>query len=186
MLALVLGSATHSFELMLSAFILGLALGAWWIRSRADRLSDPLRRWKLSPIDLESLDKWDDYTAAKDACSGRQGNDKDVCMKEAKGTEKVAKAEPSDPVEILGLSGVPLAGDTLLVVADERKARQIAALAVDTSANVTTIAIRPSRRAAGAWPGRAHGPDEGSRRARGSARLPSRAARRCPRCCPRG
>jgi predicted membrane-bound spermidine synthase len=43
MLALVLGSATHSFELMLSAFILGLALGAWWIRSLADRLSDPLR-----------------------------------------------------------------------------------------------------------------------------------------------
>ena len=41
MLALVLGSATHSFELMLSAFILGLALGAWWIRSRADRLAEP-------------------------------------------------------------------------------------------------------------------------------------------------
>src|SRR4051794_9182203 len=32
MLALVLGSATHSFELMLSAFILGLAFGAWSIR----------------------------------------------------------------------------------------------------------------------------------------------------------
>ena len=43
MLALVLGSATHSFELMLSAFILGLALGAWWIRRRADRLTEPLR-----------------------------------------------------------------------------------------------------------------------------------------------
>jgi spermidine synthase len=43
MLALVLGSATHSFELMLSAFILGLAFGAWWIRGRADRLKDPLR-----------------------------------------------------------------------------------------------------------------------------------------------
>jgi predicted membrane-bound spermidine synthase len=43
MLALVLGSATHSFELMLSAFILGLALGAFWIRSRADRLRSPLR-----------------------------------------------------------------------------------------------------------------------------------------------
>jgi spermidine synthase len=42
MLALVLGSATHSFELMLSAFILGLALGAWWIRSRADHLKQPL------------------------------------------------------------------------------------------------------------------------------------------------
>jgi predicted membrane-bound spermidine synthase len=37
MLALVLGSATHSFELMLSAFILGLALGAFWVRRRADR-----------------------------------------------------------------------------------------------------------------------------------------------------
>ena len=45
--------------------------------------------------------------------------------------KKVAKAEPSDPVEILGLSGVPLAGDTLLVVADERKARQIATVRAD-------------------------------------------------------
>jgi translation initiation factor IF-2 len=40
--------------------------------------------------------------------------------------KKVTKAGPSDPVEILGLSGVPQAGDTFLVVADERKARQIA------------------------------------------------------------
>ena len=30
-----------SFELMLSAFILGLALGAWWIRTRADRVDRP-------------------------------------------------------------------------------------------------------------------------------------------------
>ncbi|HEY6220766.1 MAG TPA: fused MFS/spermidine synthase, partial [Gemmatimonadaceae bacterium] len=37
MLSLVLGSATHSFELMLSAFILGLAIGAWWIGRIADR-----------------------------------------------------------------------------------------------------------------------------------------------------
>ncbi|HEU4566274.1 MAG TPA: fused MFS/spermidine synthase [Gemmatimonadaceae bacterium] len=43
MLSLVLGSATHSFELMLSAFILGLALGALWIRTRADRLAHPVR-----------------------------------------------------------------------------------------------------------------------------------------------
>lgn len=34
MLSLVLGSATHSFELMLSAFILGLALGSFYIRNR--------------------------------------------------------------------------------------------------------------------------------------------------------
>lgn len=42
MLALVLGSATHSFELMLSAFILGLAVGAWWIRGRSDDSSAPV------------------------------------------------------------------------------------------------------------------------------------------------
>ncbi len=42
MLSLVMGSATHSFELMLSAFILGLALGAIAIRRQADRSSRPL------------------------------------------------------------------------------------------------------------------------------------------------
>jgi polyphosphate kinase len=31
------------------------------------RQVDPVRQWKLSPIDLESLDKWDDYTRAKEA-----------------------------------------------------------------------------------------------------------------------
>jgi polyphosphate kinase len=30
------------------------------------RLADPLRRWKLSPIDLESLSRWEDYSRAKD------------------------------------------------------------------------------------------------------------------------
>jgi len=30
------------------------------------RQIDPVRRWKLSPMDLESLDRWDDYTAAKE------------------------------------------------------------------------------------------------------------------------
>ncbi|HHU10568.1 MAG TPA: polyphosphate kinase 2 [Intrasporangiaceae bacterium] len=33
----------------------------------AIRQLDPVRRWKLSPMDLESLDKWADYTAAKEA-----------------------------------------------------------------------------------------------------------------------
>lgn len=37
MLSLVLGSATHSFELMLSCMILGLALGGLWVRRHADR-----------------------------------------------------------------------------------------------------------------------------------------------------
>ncbi|RBI86664.1 polyphosphate kinase 2 [Rhodosalinus halophilus] len=31
------------------------------------RATDPLKRWKLSPIDKASLDKWDDYTEAKEA-----------------------------------------------------------------------------------------------------------------------
>lgn len=30
------------------------------------RQVDPVRQWKLSPMDLASLDKWDDYTAAKE------------------------------------------------------------------------------------------------------------------------
>lgn len=33
----------------------------------AIRQIDPVRRWKLSPMDLESLGRWDDYTAAKTA-----------------------------------------------------------------------------------------------------------------------
>lgn len=36
MLSLVIGAATHSFELMLSSFITGLALGSFYIRSRID------------------------------------------------------------------------------------------------------------------------------------------------------
>ncbi|AJT69059.1 polyphosphate kinase 2 [Streptomyces chattanoogensis] len=30
------------------------------------RLSDPTRRWKLSPVDLESLTRWEEYSRAKD------------------------------------------------------------------------------------------------------------------------
>jgi polyphosphate kinase 2 (PPK2 family) len=31
------------------------------------RRQDPLKQWKLSPIDLSSLDKWEKYTEAKEA-----------------------------------------------------------------------------------------------------------------------
>jgi len=31
------------------------------------RETDPLKQWKLSPIDRASMDKWDDYTEAKEA-----------------------------------------------------------------------------------------------------------------------
>jgi len=43
MLSLVLGSTTHSFELMLSAFISGLAFGGLWIRRRIDRIRNVVR-----------------------------------------------------------------------------------------------------------------------------------------------
>ena len=46
----------------------------WFSVSRAEqrrrfkeREGHPLKQWKLSPIDLASLDKWDDYTLAKEA-----------------------------------------------------------------------------------------------------------------------
>ncbi|MDH4101228.1 MAG: translation initiation factor IF-2 [Nitrospirota bacterium] len=42
--------------------------------------------------------------------------------------EKLRAATPSTPVEVIGLSGVPLAGDTFIVVEDEKKARQVATL----------------------------------------------------------
>src|SRR3954469_9633497 len=43
MLTLVLGASTHAFELMLGAFILGLALGGLFIQRRIDRLARPVR-----------------------------------------------------------------------------------------------------------------------------------------------
>ena len=43
MLSLVLGSSTHSFELMLSAFIFGLAFGGLYVRRYIEHLFDPQR-----------------------------------------------------------------------------------------------------------------------------------------------
>jgi spermidine synthase len=42
MLSLVLGSSTHSFELMLSAFIFGLAFGGLYVRRRIEQIRDPV------------------------------------------------------------------------------------------------------------------------------------------------
>jgi polyphosphate kinase 2 len=52
----------------------GISLTKFWCsvsqseqRTRfAIRLIDPVRQWKFSPMDVESLDKWDEYTAAKE------------------------------------------------------------------------------------------------------------------------
>ena len=40
--------------------------------------------------------------------------------------QPVEEAGPGTPVQVLGLSGVPMAGDDLVVVRDERKAREVA------------------------------------------------------------
>ena len=53
----------------------GLILNKYWfsvtrqeqLRRFHSRKNDPLKQWKLSPIDVQSLDKWDDYTQAKKA-----------------------------------------------------------------------------------------------------------------------
>jgi spermidine synthase len=43
MLSMVLGASTHAFEIMLSAFILGLAFGGLWIKRRIDGTGNPER-----------------------------------------------------------------------------------------------------------------------------------------------
>ena len=53
----------------------GIRLYKYWFsvtpeeqrRRFRSRETDPLKRWKLSPIDMASLDKWDEYTEAKEA-----------------------------------------------------------------------------------------------------------------------
>lgn len=64
---------TPEFERMLSRS--GVRLFKYWFsvtrdeqrRRFAARETDPLKRWKLSPIDRASMDRWDDYTEAKEA-----------------------------------------------------------------------------------------------------------------------
>jgi polyphosphate kinase len=52
----------------------GILLRKYWFsvsdqeqqRRFKSRLEDPLRQWKLSPMDLESITRWEDYSRAKD------------------------------------------------------------------------------------------------------------------------
>ncbi|MGO9298385.1 MAG: polyphosphate kinase 2, partial [Streptosporangiaceae bacterium] len=52
----------------------GILLRKYWFsvsdeeqeRRFRSRLEDPMRRWKLSPMDLESISRWEDYSRAKD------------------------------------------------------------------------------------------------------------------------
>jgi polyphosphate kinase 2 (PPK2 family) len=40
-----------------------------------ERLKDPRRRWKLSPMDVEARRKWDDYTQARDVMLARTASE---------------------------------------------------------------------------------------------------------------
>ena len=52
----------------------GLILIKYWLEVSKEeqkrrfeaRINDPLRQWKLSPMDIESWNRWDDYTKARD------------------------------------------------------------------------------------------------------------------------
>src|SRR6202046_378681 len=52
----------------------GILLRKYWfsvsddeqLRRFKGRLNDPVRQWKLSPMDVESLNRWEDYSRAKD------------------------------------------------------------------------------------------------------------------------
>src|SRR5207237_8776154 len=52
----------------------GIRLRKYWFSVSDDeqerrfkaRLGDPMRQWKLSPMDLESISRWEDYSRAKD------------------------------------------------------------------------------------------------------------------------
>jgi polyphosphate kinase len=64
---------TPDFERMLVRSQLSL-IKFWFSVSRGEqrtrfavRQVDPVRQWKLSPMDLASLDKWEEYTEAKEA-----------------------------------------------------------------------------------------------------------------------
>jgi spermidine synthase len=55
MLSHVLGSSTHAFELILSAFIFGIACGSFWVRRRIDSWRDPVVKLGVIQITMGLL-----------------------------------------------------------------------------------------------------------------------------------
>ncbi|MEV0848142.1 polyphosphate kinase 2 [Streptomyces sp. NPDC049954] len=130
---------TPDFERMLTDD--GIILVKFWFSvSRAEqrtrfaiRQIDPVRQWKLSPIDLASLDRWDDYTEAKidmfratdtDAAPWTvvKNNDKRRGRLEAMRSLLARLDYPAKDHEAVGTPDLRIVGpaDTLLEAGEER------------------------------------------------------------------
>jgi len=104
-----------------------------------ERKVHPLKHWKLSPIDMASLDKWDDYTRAKEAMFLHTDTSdapwtviKSDCKKRARlnamryvlhripyGNKDLAVVGSVDPLIVGRPSLVPSVGDDQLAVAGQ-------------------------------------------------------------------
>ncbi|HTK63660.1 MAG TPA: polyphosphate kinase 2 [Pseudonocardia sp.] len=100
----------------------------WFSVSRAEqrtrftvRVIDPLRQWKLSPIDLAALDKWEDYTRAKEEMFAGtdttwapwtvvKSNDKKRCRLEAMRWVLSTLDYPAKDTEVVGCPDPLIAG----------------------------------------------------------------------------
>jgi polyphosphate kinase len=104
------------------------------------RQVDPVRQWKLSPTDLASLDKWDDYTEAKEAMffytdtadapwTVIKSNDKKRARVQAMRFVLARFAYDNKDLEIVGQPDPKIVGPaSQLFEADERPGRQFPAL----------------------------------------------------------
>ena len=88
---------------------------AWLLRARLDRGKGPVA---TVLVQRGTLKQGDIVLAGRETGRVRVINDDQGA--------RIKNAGPSTPVEIQGLAGVPTAGDDLIVVKDERVAREIA------------------------------------------------------------
>ena len=128
------------FERMLARD--GITLVKFWFSvSRGEQLSrfarrqvDPLKRWKLSPIDLASLDRWDEYTRAKEtmfACTDLadapwtvvKSNDKKRARLEAMRYVLSLISYPDKDERVIGRPDPLIAGPAPLLAESVRLAR---------------------------------------------------------------
>jgi polyphosphate kinase 2 (PPK2 family) len=85
---------TPIFEQMLTED--GILLRKYWFSVSEDeqlrrfkaRLNDPVRQWKLSPMDLESLYRWEDYSRAKDETARLSGGQRRLSAATARAVDR--------------------------------------------------------------------------------------------------